>query len=90
MTFESFPYARPDMAVLTQDFEQLLTTFQNAPSAADQGQSLTLLNDVREEFSTMFNLCHIRHTANMADKFYEEENDYFDQQAPAFEALNTQ
>ena len=89
MTFESFPYARPDMAVLTQDFEQLLTTFQNAPSAADQGQSLTLLNDVREEFSTMFNLCHIRHTANMADKFYEEENDYFDQQTPAFEALNT-
>lgn len=89
MTFESFPYARPDMAVLTQHFEQHLATFQNAPSAADQSQSLTLLNDVREEFSTMFNLCHIRHTADMADQFYEGENDYFDQQTPAFEALNT-
>lgn len=89
MTFDSFPYSRPDMDVLTKNFEQHLSNFQNAPSLAAQSQSLTLLNDVREEFSTMFNLCHIRHTADTTNQFYEEENDYFDQQTPAFEALNT-
>jgi M3 family oligoendopeptidase len=76
------------MELLTQHFEQHLAEFQNAPSAAAQSQSLTLLNDVREEFSTMFNLCHIRHTANTNDRFYEAENDYFDAQSPAFQALN--
>jgi len=88
MTFEFFPYARPDMELLAQHFEQHLTEFQNAPSATAQSQSLSLLNDVREEFSTMLNLCHIRHTANTNDQFYAAENDYFDAQSPAFQALN--
>lgn len=88
MTFESFPYARPDMGVLTQNFEHHLHEFQQAPDAAAQSQSLSSLNEVREEFSTMFNLCYIRHTGNMDDPFYAAENDYFDAQAPAFQALN--
>lgn len=88
MTFESFPYARPDMAMLTQHFEQHLAGFQNASTATDQSQSLTLLNEVREEFGTMYNLCYIRHTANTKDAFYEAENTYFDEMMPSFEALN--
>lgn len=88
MTFESFPYARPDMPVLTQHFEQHLAGFQNAPDAVAQSRQLTLLNEVRDEFSTMYNLCHIRHTSNTKDPFYEQENNYFDEQLPSFEALN--
>ncbi len=88
MTFESFPYVRPEMAKVTQDFEKQLLRFQNAQTAAEQSRSLSRLNAVREEFWTMYNLCYVRHTSNTADVFYEKENDYFDENLPSFEALN--
>jgi len=88
MTFESFPYARPDMAEVSHSFEKQLAHFQNAKTPAEQSRSLNRLNAVREEFWTMYNLCYIRHTSNTADPFYEKENEYFDENLPSFEALN--
>ena len=88
MTFESFPYTRPEMAEVSQNFEKHLLQFQNAKTADEQTRSFSQLNTVREEFLTMVNLCLIRHTSNTNDVFYEKENDYFDENLPAFEALN--
>lgn len=88
MTFESFPYVRPDLAALSRDFEHHLAAFQEAPTAETQSRGLHQLNAVRDEFWTMYNLCYIRHTANTADAFYEQENAYFDEHLPAYEALN--
>lgn len=36
----------------------------------------------------MVNLCLIRHTSDTRNPFYEKENEYFDENLPAFEALN--
>jgi M3 family oligoendopeptidase len=36
----------------------------------------------------MYNLSYIRHSSNTGDAYYEAENDYFDAQLPAYEALN--
>ena len=88
MTFESFPYVRPEMAKVSRDFEKYLLRFQNAKTATDQSRNLSRLNSVREEFLTMFNLCLIRHTSDTRDPFYEKENEYFDENLPAFEELN--
>lgn len=87
MTFDQFPYARPDMNTVTADFEKHLQAFEQAPTPADQAFSLTQLNTVREDFGTMYNLCYVRHTSNTADAFYEAENQYFDENLPAYEAL---
>ncbi len=87
MTFDQFPYARPDMTAVTANFEKYLTAFQEAPTPAEQVVSLTNLNAVREEFGTMYNLCYVRHTSNTADPFYEAENQYFDENLPSYEAL---
>ncbi len=86
--FDDFIYTRPDMAALTQEFEKYLSQFGNAPDADKQQQALVGIIAVREEFSSMSNLCHIRHTSNTSDTFYENENQYFDEQSPSFEALN--
>ncbi|MBP6826202.1 MAG: M3 family oligoendopeptidase [Saprospiraceae bacterium] len=88
MTFEYFPYTRPDMADVSQRFEKQLVRFQSAESPAVQSRTLSRLNSVREEFWTMYNLCYVRHTSDTADEFYEKENDYFDENLPAFEELN--
>ncbi|MFN8304495.1 MAG: M3 family oligoendopeptidase [Saprospiraceae bacterium] len=86
--FESFPYARPDLDSLRFEFEQLLRDFEEASDAAAQAELLHRINAARDEFWTMYNLCYIRHTANTADPFYEQENAFFDENLPAYEALN--
>ncbi len=87
-TFEDFSYTRPDLDALSNAFEQHLSAFHAAPNAEAQSDHLIRLNAVRDEFWTMYNLCYIRHTANTADPFYEQENEFFDENLPAYEALN--
>ena len=87
-TFESFPYTRPDLAVVSQQFNASLQNFEQAASLETQIHCLKQLIQIREEFATMYNLCLIRHTMDTRDPFYETENTYFDENLPAFEALN--
>jgi M3 family oligoendopeptidase len=87
--FEAFEYRRPDLVSFASDFNTTLSAFNNASSSEQQKQYLNDLNQLREHFSTMYNICMIRHTANTADPFYEAENQYFDESLPEFEALST-
>lgn len=87
-TFDQYLYARPDTGALTASFDALLAEFEQAPSAAEQNRCLARLNALRQDFSSMYSLCAIRHTADTRDPFYEAENNFFDAELPAFEALN--
>jgi oligoendopeptidase F len=87
--FEAFEYRRPDLVSFASDFNTTLSAFSNASSPEQQKEYLNELNQLREYFSTMYNICMIRHTANTADPFYEAENQYFDESLPEFEALST-
>ncbi len=87
MKFEQFDYQRPAMTELTQRFNDLLATFKAAGSAEEQNQLLDEINDLRQEFLSMYNICHIRHTIDTRDAFYEQENEFFDRSNPDFGAL---
>lgn len=86
-SFDTFVYQRPDLEATTAVFNNLLENFEKATSVAEQHRILLELNTEREQFSTMYNLCYVRHTSDTADVFYEKENEYFDENMPAFEAL---
>jgi M3 family oligoendopeptidase len=86
--FDTFQYKRPDLSVISQHFDRQLNAFHNAENVEQQYNVLQILIQLREEFSTMFNLCHIRHTSNIGDDFYTGENDYFDQSLPIYEELS--
>jgi M3 family oligoendopeptidase len=86
--FDTFQYKRPDLSVISQHFDRQLNAFHNAENVEQQYNVLETLIQLREEFSTMFNLCHIRHTSNIGDDFYTSENDYFDQSLPVYEELS--
>ncbi|MFN0215613.1 MAG: M3 family oligoendopeptidase [Saprospiraceae bacterium] len=88
ITFDDFVYTRPNMEETSQKFEKFLLQFENASNAEMQYDALINIAFVKEEFSSMYNLCHIRHTSNTEDPFYEIENQYFDDHSPSFEALN--
>ncbi len=86
-TFDNYKYMRPQFDSFSRAFREELARFENAASAEEQGQSLARINDMRTEFTSMYNICHIRHTMDTRDEFYENENDYFDQQMPAYDGL---
>ncbi|MBL7827086.1 MAG: M3 family oligoendopeptidase [Saprospiraceae bacterium] len=89
VTFDTFEYERPDLHAIAGTFEKLLESFYKAASAASQLQILQQLNALREEFGAMYNLCLVRHTCDTTDPFFEQENQYFDETIPEFDALNT-
>lgn len=86
-TFDNYKYMRPQFDSFSRAFREELARFENAASAEEQGQSLARINDMRTEFTSMYNICHIRHTMDTRDEFYEKENEYFDQQMPAYDGL---
>lgn len=90
MKFHDFEYVRPEMEPFSEKFNQLLEQFRTASSAEEQLKLFDPINVMRNEFFSMLNICYIRHTVNIKDTFYEEEQNFFDQQTPNFEALNNQ
>jgi M3 family oligoendopeptidase len=88
--FDQFEYFRPDIASVTSAFEAQLAAFRSSASPEQQQRALDGILLIRDEFSTMANLCHVRHTSNTADAFYEQEKNYFDEHLPSFDALNSQ
>lgn len=89
MKFTEFEYTRPDIKVIEEEFETCLSAFEAAESAEEQEKQIERINNIRANYSSMYNICHIRHTIDTKDKFYEEENNFFDQNNPSISALTT-
>jgi M3 family oligoendopeptidase len=87
--FQDFAYQRPEMESLSSEFETLLDQFNKAESYEDQADFFEQLNVLRNDFLTMYNICHIRHTIDTRDAFYEAEYKFFNEQMPTYQALNT-
>ncbi len=88
MKFQDFPYQRPELDSFVKQFEILLEGFENANSLESQNDFFEKINKMREDFSSMNNLCRIRHSIDTRDEFYEKENTFFDENSPTYEALN--
>lgn len=89
LKFTEIPYEQPNLEKLTADFEVLLADFQKATSFNDQKNILEKINLIRSEFETQASLVYIRHTIDTTDKFYEEQQQYFDNNSPVFVGLVT-
>ncbi len=87
MKFNEFDYSRPEIDTLKVKFNDFSAEFSNAKNFESQREAFQKINLLLQEFTSMYNLCHIRHTINTKDKFYEEENDYFDKNNPLFKAI---
>lgn len=89
MRFEDYTYTRPDLNEVTAKFEAKLEQFKHAASVDDQDHAMKEINELRNDVSTMFNLCYIRHSIDTEDQFYKEEQDFLDEFAPHVEGLVT-
>ena len=87
MTFAEYEYQRPDLETLTSQFEELLEAFDKA-DAEGQLELVRAIKRLKCVFATQQSICHIRHTSDTRDKFYESENAWFDEAGPQFESLS--
>lgn len=89
LKFTEIPYEQPNLEKLTAEFETLLDGFQKATTFEEQKNILEKINSIRSEFETQASLVYIRHTIDTTDKFYEEQQQYFDNNSPVFVGLVT-
>jgi M3 family oligoendopeptidase len=87
MTFQEYQYKRPNLKRLTEQFKKHINTFENAATFEAVEAALTKINRIRRDFSSMASIGQIRHTIDTRDGFYDTENQFYDENAPVFEAL---
>lgn len=90
MRFDQYEYQRPSIESLQQQFTSSLEQFNKAKTAKEQEAIIREIDNIRTEFISMYNICYIRHTTNTTNAFYEQENQYFNEQLPNYEALISQ
>ena len=89
LTLDHYKYIRPDIEEFEKEFLALLKDFKNSCSFEEQKNCFLKLLDLRNHFDTMSTLAHIRHTLNVTDKFYDSENNYFDEVSPKYVSFIT-
>ncbi len=88
MPFSTYKYERPDKELITSGISSAITRLEQAKSAKEQNEIIREINKLRQRYSTMFNICMIRHTIDTNDAFYEAENKYFDEIGPEYSKVN--
>ena len=83
MRFSEMPYVRPDLAAFQAQAEETARKIREAASAREQIDAVLAYDRVQAEMSTATSLAYVRHTIDTRDEFYDQENDYADEIAPA-------
>lgn len=70
---------------LKSSLKRRLHILRKQLSVSQQNEAIRLANDAYSQYSTMGNICYIRHSIDTANEFYKEEQDYFDETQPLLE-----
>lgn len=89
MKFEDYLYSRPNINEIEAEFQKVLEEFNAARNVEEQIISIEKINEIRNNFGTMVNLCYIRHSIDTNDELYKTEQDYIDEIEPIVEGLVT-
>ncbi len=80
--FSDIEYIRPDFTKLRDFYEKLAVRVKEAKSYAEVKQCLLDEEEFSSHVFTMATVMSIRHTVDTSDKFYEAEDEYFNQAYP--------
>ena len=89
MKFQDFNYVRPNIDAIKVSMTEKLDLFKSAQNFEEQDKVLAQINSMRAEIDTMDNIGYIRHTMDTRDSFYEEEQNFWDENRPYLEELNS-
>lgn len=87
MKFQDMPYERVDFQKVKEELRQLMEAFQAAGDGEEQFEIHQRFYKLNDRVQTQVTLCSIRHSLDTTDKFYEEEQNYYDRQVPEYSQL---
>ena len=85
MKFSEMPYVRPDLAAFQAKAEEIAQRIAGAASADAAEEAYRAFDKIQGEVNTALSLAYVRHTIDTRDTFYDQENDYADEIAPALQ-----
>lgn len=89
MKFSNFKYIRPNFEEYKYNFLNLLKCINENSDLQTELDVIKEINILRNNIDTLSNIAQIRHTINTEDKFYSDENDYWDEFSPLYQELDT-
>jgi len=89
MRFTQIPYQRPDIGTLSGKINSLIKEF-NAADLAGQIKIVDEINKLRNHFETLYAFASIRYTQDTSNEQYQQEQDFFDANEPAYTGLITE
>jgi len=75
--FANYQYQRLNMEEYVRDFKKALSRFGEADSIEGKNKALQEINRLRGEFGAMKTIAFIRHSQDVEDEYYSQENDFF-------------
>ncbi|MGL4977239.1 MAG: M3 family oligoendopeptidase [Cetobacterium sp.] len=89
MKFEDFKYTKPNFDEVKLVFTELISDLQVSEDLKNQVEIIKEINRIRNNISSMSSIANIRHTINTEDKFYDDENEYWDEISPLYQELDS-
>ena len=86
--FGELEYKRPDFDSAREYMLAEIEKIGNAETAEDVFKVIKETDDYSADLSAAITICHIRHTLNTKDSFYEKENEWIHQKLPEFAAVS--
>ena len=80
--FNELEYSRPDLSEVRAELEDYIEKFKSAKTFAEADKLFYEHCKKQERFETMLTLVRIRNSADMNDKFYEAETNFFNEELP--------
>ncbi|MGL5543913.1 MAG: M3 family oligoendopeptidase [Cetobacterium sp.] len=90
MKFNDFKYNRPNYDEVKINLTELMSDLKDSTNLKIQIEIINKINSIRNTISSMSSIANIRHTINTEDKFYDDENEYWDEVSPLYQELDSQ
>ena len=90
MKFKDMLYTRPDMEKVKKIFKETKEKIENANSALEQIKIIEEFANFKKDLYTNIEIANIRLSIDTTDEFYENENNFFNENKPIIETLNTE
>ena len=82
MKFKDMQYERIPVEKIAEEATALIKELKGAKNFSDADATFIKNENLQKHVETMANLTHIRHSINTEDRFYDEEENYWNNAAP--------
>lgn len=88
MKFSEMKYEKPDFEKLAERAEKIRAEIEGAATFDDADKAFMEYNSYSKHIATLYSLAYIRHTIDTNDKFYDEQQEFWDSSLPQLQAYD--